>query len=136
MARPGDPDLPPLEHRLLRAISQRIQQRGQLAVARQRATGDPPPDISATSQSPRRGGPAVSDSDIQPAWSGVWEIDAAAPLLLRPEQVARLLNVGRSKVFDLIRSGELRSVKSGGSRRISATALREYVDRLEAEEAA
>jgi hypothetical protein len=32
--------------------------------------------------------------------------------------------------------GELRSVKSGGSRRISATALREYVDRLEAEEAA
>ncbi len=80
----------------------------------------------------------MSDSDIQPVWSGLWELDAAAlpPLLLRPEQVARLLNVGRSKVFDLIRSGELRSVKSGGSRRISAMALREYVDRLEAEEAA
>lgn len=47
MARPGDPDLPPLEHRLLRAISQRIQQRGQLSAARQRAGSDPPVDVSA-----------------------------------------------------------------------------------------
>jgi excisionase family DNA binding protein len=44
-----------------------------------------------------------------------------------------VLNVGRSKVFELIRSGELKSVKSGGCRRISATALRQYVDRLESE---
>lgn len=55
-------------------------------------------------------------------------------LLLRPEQVARVLNIGRSKVFDLIRSGQLRSVKAGGSRRISASALREYVARLESGE--
>ncbi len=45
MARHDDPDLPPLEHRLLRAISQRIQRRGQIAAAR--AAG-PPPDVSAT----------------------------------------------------------------------------------------
>jgi hypothetical protein len=43
--RPGPT---PLEHRLLRAISQRIQQRGQLAAARQRGGNDPPPEISAT----------------------------------------------------------------------------------------
>jgi len=52
MARPGDPDLPPLEHRLLRAISQRIQQRGQLATARQCARGDPPARGSATGPDP------------------------------------------------------------------------------------
>jgi hypothetical protein len=43
MARPGDPDLPPLEHRLLRAVSQRIQRRAQVVAARQRAD-----DLSAT----------------------------------------------------------------------------------------
>jgi hypothetical protein len=48
MAHPDDPDLPPLEHRLLRAISQRIQRRGQLAAARQRGGTDPPVDVSAT----------------------------------------------------------------------------------------
>jgi excisionase family DNA binding protein len=39
--------------------------------------------------------------------------------------------VGRSKVYDLMRSGVLRSVKIGGSRRVSATALTEYVADLE-----
>jgi excisionase family DNA binding protein len=65
----------------------------------------------------------------------LWEVPAEQlpPLLLRPEQVAGLLNVSRWKVFELIRRGELRSVKSGGSRRISATAIRDYVARLEAE---
>jgi hypothetical protein len=48
MARPGDPDLPPIEHRLLRAISQRIQRRAQLAAARRRDGTDPPADASAT----------------------------------------------------------------------------------------
>ena len=37
MARPDDPDLPPLEHRLLRAISTRIQRRRELDAARERA---------------------------------------------------------------------------------------------------
>src|SRR5690606_28884621 len=41
LARRDDPDLPPLGHRLLRAISERIQQRAQLDHARQRSTGPP-----------------------------------------------------------------------------------------------
>ncbi len=49
MARPTDPDVPPLEHRLLRAISARIQQRQELQAARERAAGaGPPPNASAT----------------------------------------------------------------------------------------
>jgi excisionase family DNA binding protein len=52
-------------------------------------------------------------------------------LLLTPEEAAKALRVGRSKVYDLIRSGTLRSVKIGGSRRISATALAEFVTALE-----
>ncbi|GAA3335464.1 hypothetical protein GCM10020358_03890 [Amorphoplanes nipponensis] len=51
MARPGDPDLPPLEHRLLRAVSQRIQRRAQLAAARRQEE----PDVSATDNEPACG---------------------------------------------------------------------------------
>jgi len=40
------------------------------------------------------------------------------------------LRVGRSKVYELMRAGSLRSVKIGGSRRISATALAEFVAAL------
>ncbi|WP_240670485.1 replication initiator [Actinoplanes solisilvae] len=37
LARYDDPDLPPLDHRLLRAVSERIRRRSELATARQRA---------------------------------------------------------------------------------------------------
>ena len=54
------------------------------------------------------------------------------PLLLRSEDAARVLGVSRSTVFDLIRSGRLRSVKIGHLRRVSATALADFVARLDA----
>ncbi|KAB1112434.1 replication initiation protein [Micromonospora aurantiaca] len=46
LAKPTDPDVPPIGHRVLRAISERIQWRAQLDAAR-RAAADPP-DVSAT----------------------------------------------------------------------------------------
>lgn len=51
--------------------------------------------------------------------------------LLTPEEAAQALRVGRSKVYELIRTGHLRSVKIGGSRRVSATALAEFIASLE-----
>jgi excisionase family DNA binding protein len=53
-------------------------------------------------------------------------------MLLRPEEVARSLAIGRTAVFELIRTGELRSVKIGKSRRIPADAVAEYVAGLSA----
>jgi excisionase family DNA binding protein len=52
-------------------------------------------------------------------------------LLLRPEEAAKALGVGRTTVFELIKAGELRSVKIGNSRRISADALADFVRRLD-----
>ncbi len=52
-------------------------------------------------------------------------------LLVRPEDAADALGVGRTKVYELMRSGALRSVKIGGLRRIPATALAEFVAQLE-----
>jgi excisionase family DNA binding protein len=56
---------------------------------------------------------------------------AAVTLMLTPEEAALALRVGRSKVYELMRAGVLRSVKIGGSRRISVTALTEFVATLE-----
>jgi excisionase family DNA binding protein len=54
-------------------------------------------------------------------------------LLLRPEDAASALGIGRTKVYELMRSGALRSVKIGGFRRIPATALADFVAKLEAQ---
>jgi hypothetical protein len=48
LARPDDPDVPPVEHRILRAISTRIRWRQALARARER----PPGTVSATQDPP------------------------------------------------------------------------------------
>jgi len=53
-------------------------------------------------------------------------------LLFRPTEAARRLGIGRTKVFELMAAGELRSVKIGSSRRVSATALADFVSRLDA----
>ncbi|MDR7301622.1 helix-turn-helix domain-containing protein [Haloactinomyces albus] len=51
-------------------------------------------------------------------------------LLYRVEEVAKLLDVVRTAVFDLIRSGELASVKIGGARRIPRQAVDNYINHL------
>ena len=56
-------------------------------------------------------------------------------LLVRPEDAARALGVGRTKVYELMRSGALRSVRVGDLRRIPVAALNEFVTRLEEEAA-
>lgn len=51
-------------------------------------------------------------------------------LLYRPEEAARLLGVGRTRVFELIRTGELESIRVRSSRRIAALSLVRYVESL------
>ena len=56
------------------------------------------------------------------------------PMLLTLKETAVALRLGRSKLYELMAAGKLRSVKIGGSRRIPATALAEFVAALEAQE--
>ena len=51
-------------------------------------------------------------------------------LLLRPEEVAECLNIGRSKVYELIRAGTLESVRIGTCRRVTRVAVERYVESL------
>lgn len=56
-----------------------------------------------------------------------------APLLLRVEEAAAMLGIGRTRMFTLIDSGEVASLKLGRSRRVPVDAIRAYVDGLMAE---
>lgn len=59
-------------------------------------------------------------------------------LLLRIEEAAERLGIGRSLMYRLVLSGEVQSIPVGRLRRIPCDALTDYVDRLrrEAEAAA
>jgi excisionase family DNA binding protein len=46
------------------------------------------------------------------------------------EEAAQVLKISRWKIFDLIRTNQLRSVKIGGLRRIPHSAIVEYITRL------
>jgi excisionase family DNA binding protein len=52
-------------------------------------------------------------------------------LLSTAREAARVLGVGRSKVYELIATGRLRSVKVDGCRRVTLEALVEFVDSLD-----
>lgn len=55
-------------------------------------------------------------------------------LLYQTDEVAELLGVGRTTAKALIKSGDLRSVLIGRSRRVPDDAVREYVQRLDADQ--
>lgn len=49
-------------------------------------------------------------------------------LLLRPTEAAETIGIGRSKVYELLASGELPSIRIGGSVRIPLDRLREWIE--------
>jgi excisionase family DNA binding protein len=71
----------------------------------------PPPQPFGASRDPDSGLPVV-------------------PLLLTVNQAAELLGMGRSTIYELIDSDELKSVKRGASRRVPLKAIHEYIEHL------
>jgi excisionase family DNA binding protein len=55
------------------------------------------------------------------------------PVLITVEEFGQATHIGRTRVYDLIRAGTIRSVSVGRSRRIPVEALAEFVRTLEAE---
>lgn len=51
-------------------------------------------------------------------------------LLYRPKEAAEILACGHTKLYELLATGELRSITRGRSRLIPADALLEYVNRI------
>ena len=59
------------------------------------------------------------------------ETEVLAPQLYRVDAAGRVLSMSRTVIYELIRSGRLRSVKQGRTRLIPASAISEYVAQLE-----
>ena len=55
---------------------------------------------------------------------------AGDALLLTPEEAARILRVGRTTIYALIKAKDLRPVHIGRSCRLARAELEHYVDRL------
>jgi len=53
-----------------------------------------------------------------------------AERLNRVEDLAERWHISRAKVYELIKSGELRSLKLGGCRRVPESAAAEFLDAL------
>ena len=51
-------------------------------------------------------------------------------LLLTVPEAAEALAISRSKLYELLTSGAIVSIRIGGSRRIPLAALEEYISRL------
>jgi len=59
--------------------------------------------------------------------------DVMDKLLLTPQEAADALGIGRSKLYQLMRTGTVASVRIGSCRRIPGALLSELVARLQAE---
>lgn len=62
-------------------------------------------------------------------------VDLEPAMLLRAEEAARMLGLGRSKVFQMLAAGELPVVRIGRCVRIPRDELREWIKRKGQEEA-
>ena len=60
------------------------------------------------------------------------DVLAADRLLFTPEEAAKVLRIGRTTVYALMKSGELRPVHIGRSCRIPQAEVERYVRRLQA----
>jgi excisionase family DNA binding protein len=56
-------------------------------------------------------------------------VHAPQPLAVAPREASRLLSIGESKLYELLRAGELASFHIGNARRISTQSIVDYVAR-------
>jgi excisionase family DNA binding protein len=58
------------------------------------------------------------------------------PILVSVAEAARLLSIGRTAAWELVRKQKIKSVKIGRTRRVPIVAIQEYIERLMDEDAA
>jgi len=61
---------------------------------------------------------------------------SVTPLAVPPLEAARLLSLGMTKIYRLMRSGELESYKDGRARRITMSSIHEHLARRLADDIA
>lgn len=57
------------------------------------------------------------------------ELRSAEPICVRVNDAARMIGIGRTKLYELIATGELETVKIGKATRITTASLHALVER-------
>jgi excisionase family DNA binding protein len=57
-------------------------------------------------------------------------MENSMPLLVRAEEAARLLGISRTRTYEMLRQGELRSVRLGRARRVRLADIEALVEKL------
>jgi excisionase family DNA binding protein len=58
-------------------------------------------------------------------------LEKNVPFMFNPRDTAKILSISRSQVYQLLKTGDLESVRIGRSRRISQDQLIRYINKLE-----
>lgn len=61
----------------------------------------------------------------------VWEVNRMnheSTTVIRVDELAKILSIGRNTAYELVRSGKIRSVKIGRTYRIPLTAVEDYLN--------
>jgi excisionase family DNA binding protein len=58
------------------------------------------------------------------------------PILVSVADAARMLSIGRTAAWELVRKQKIKSVKIGRTRRVPIAAIQDYIERLLEEDAA
>jgi excisionase family DNA binding protein len=58
------------------------------------------------------------------------------PVLVSVAEAARMLSIGRTVAWDLVRKRKIKSVKIGRTRRVPIAAIQDYIEQLMGEDAA
>lgn len=54
--------------------------------------------------------------------------DISVPLVVAPREACRMLSIGLTQLYELLHNGDLESYRDGGSRRITVSSIRAYVE--------
>jgi excisionase family DNA binding protein len=63
-----------------------------------------------------------------------WEVNQEQPVLLTVEQVCRIINMGRSKTYELIAANLIPSISIGRSRRVLREDLMAWIEKQRSRE--
>jgi hypothetical protein len=61
------------------------------------------------------------------------EVRDQVPLVVSPRRAQQMLDIGHSRLYELIAAGELATFKDGRSRKITVSSIKDYVARKLAE---
>lgn len=61
------------------------------------------------------------------------EVSDEVPLVVSPRRAQRMLDIGHSRLYELIAAGELATFKEGRSRKITVRSIKDYIARKLAE---